>query len=367
LRPRLASLLEWSLDELESVLSGCAQSRTNGTVESSFQTAGSPLLTVEYFAASAEAALETARDLLVPTELTPDINARISQAAADYLTAPLAEVVPRIRVLLAESRALLGYRGSGAAADRTELLLATARCLGLLANAAMDAGAHGASHQHADAAASLASAAGHDPTVAWLRGLQASNAYWAGDVERSVRLAADAQALTRDSAASRYIAGLRARAAGRLGDLSRMKDALDAASRIADRPASELMTGVFGFSEAKQNLYVASGFLGAGGDARKGLAHARVAVALYASERARGFGDLAGARIDMTTAHLRLGAIDAANAAIGPVLALPAGKRVASVEARLGRLAREAQRIPSSRAHELVERIRDTLSQAPAS
>jgi len=362
LRPRLAEALEWNLEQLDQALNEATDTgESAGTTLAYKHDVGSQPLTINYFDASARSVLDVASSFLLSAH-HEDINAKVSVLAADYLESPLAEIVPRIRAVLDEARILLSHGVT--AADRADLLLASARSLGLLANAAMDTGAYRAAHQHADAAAFLASAVGHGPTVAWLRGLQASNAYWAGDEELSARLADAAQSLTHDGAVGLYIAGLRARAAGRLGDLSRMNEALETARRMAELPSSELMSGVFGFTEAKQHLYAASGFLGPGGDARRGLAHAQRAVALYAADRARGFGDLAGARIDLATAYVRLSDLAGAHTALDPVLDLPAYQRIASIEARLARLAGEVARQPSPRTRALADRIHQAVPRA---
>jgi hypothetical protein len=76
-------------------------------------------------------------------------------------------------------------------------------------------------------------------------------------------------------------------------------------------------------------------------DARKATVDAARAMALWqeapASERR--LGDEALAHVYRTTAHVHLGELDAAQAAIAPVLDLPAERRISWIAKRTARIA----------------------------
>jgi tetratricopeptide (TPR) repeat protein len=223
----------------------------------------------------------------------------------------------------------------------------------------MDTGQHGAAHDHAQAAVRLAELAGHPGVTAWARGLQASNAFWAGNYARSAAIAATALPEARHGTTRVFLACLLARASGRTGNRRDIADALAHADLARDHADADEVGGVFAFSEAKQHLYAATAYLGPGGDPARALTHAQRAVKQYADAPTRSFGDEAGARIDVATAHLHLGEPDGALEALEPVLALPPRLRVATIRTRMRRVRGELERgfadLPA--AHNAIERI----------
>ncbi len=73
------------------------------------------------------------------------------------------------------------------------------------------------------------------------------------------------------------------------------------------------------------------------------------------------YGCVAVSHIDLATALLRTGRLDAAAVALGPVLSLPPGQRINRLSPRLGRVARTSpQPLPGlPQATELDEQIED--------
>jgi tetratricopeptide (TPR) repeat protein len=333
-RPFLAHALEITLDELDRLLTSVVEGSGDG--EPTTSSAGTA--DRAFFTDSARSALAFTAALTFPAE-TPDIetlHARVADAANAYLTDPLDGVVRKVHRLRAEAEQLLCTRRW--LKHPADLLVILARALALLGNAAMDAGEHAAAHDHAEAAVHLASSAGHVGTVAWARGLQASNAFWAGDHALSATIAASALPAAREGTTGVFLACLLARASGRAGDQDAATSALERAQRARERATNDETGGVFAFTEAKQHLYAATAYLGASGNPARALVHAQTAVDQYSRAPRRSFGDEAGARIDIATARLRLGEPEGAIEALEPVLALPAELRVATIRTRLKRI-----------------------------
>jgi transcriptional regulator with XRE-family HTH domain len=354
-RPRIAICLRVSLEELDALL--IAPSSGPGTATRLLS--GTTTAKKGFYDESASEALAFAESLTLETPAADvlQLQERIVTLASSYMTQSVEMVAPEAYSISRDAQALIpGQRSTGAKAD---LLVVVSRSLALLANTAMDTGNHSAAADHAEAAARIASRVGHGGIEAWSRGLQASNAFWAGDFAGSLRIAATALPSASHGTTGVFLASLLARAAGRVGDRSALDFALAAADRARDAAREDEIDGVFGFSEAKQHLYAASGYLGLREDPRRALAHAQDALALYSTSHTRSVGDEAGARIDVATAHLRLGEFDGAIEALSPVLELPVEMRVASIVTRLGRIRREFRAAGSNTADAsaAVERI----------
>ncbi|HTJ67967.1 MAG TPA: helix-turn-helix transcriptional regulator [Actinospica sp.] len=354
-RPRIASCLRVSLEELDALL--IAPGRGPGTAISPLS--GTITTKSEFYDQSAGEALAFADSLTLeaPAGDVLQLQERVVALASSYMTQSVDVVAPEAYSISRDAQALIpGQRSAGAKAD---LLVVVSRSLALLANAAMDTGNHSAAAHHAEAAARIASRVGHGGIEAWSRGLQASNAFWAGDFSDSLRIAATALPSASHGTTGVFLASLLARAAGRAGDRSALDFALAAAARARETARADEVEGVFGFSEAKQYLYAASGYLGLREDPRRALAYAQDALALYSTADTRSVGDEAGARIDVATAHLRLGEFDGAIEALSLVLELPAEMRVASIVTRLGRIRQEFRAAGSNTADvtAAVERI----------
>jgi hypothetical protein len=199
----------------------------------------------------------------------------------------------------------------------------------------------------------------HRPLMARLRLCAAYAAYWSGRPEQSADLARSGLGFLPDGQTAAQLHLFGGLDAARRGDAASARQAIAAARDARDREHhDELLEigGEFGFSRATQAYY--AGFLLAetarsakprgpeqGPEAADGLEQA---IALYAAGPGPGEQHSHRCRMlahtDLAIARLRAGALDAAIAALEPVLALPPGERTAVQGRRLAVLRAELAR-----------------------
>ena len=262
--------------------------------------------------------------------------------------------------------------------DAAELYLLAGCLSALMAAAATNLGYPQAAEELTRAGWVYATIIDHRPLMAWLRLCAAYAAYWSGRPEQSATLARSGLEYLADgqNAAQLHLFG--GLASARLGDAESARQAIAAADDARQRDHhDELLEigGEFGFSRAAQHYY--AGFTlseAAQGDAAQGEAargEAARGEAVTELERATalyGTGPGPGehhsrkcqmlAHTDLAIVRLRAGALDAATAALAPVLALTPGERTAVPVRRLSALRAELA-LPifrgSPRARELDE------------
>jgi hypothetical protein len=114
--------------------------------------------------------------------------------------------------------------------------------------------------------------------------------------------------------------------------------------------------GIYEFSEAKQHYYAGSSliWLDGGPDAARATREAGEAIAIWQQEppETRSLDDEALAHVYQATGHLQLGQLDAATAAIRPILDLPAERQISWIRKRLARFAGMLRDEPYDNAHE---------------
>ena len=253
--------------------------------------------------------------------------------------------------------------------DQTELyfLLGALNCL--MAVAASDLGYMQAGEELVRAAWAYATAIDHRPLMAHLRLELAGIAYW--DRPRQSRdLAQSGLRYLSDGPNAAQLYLQYGRAAARLGDATTARRAIESAKEARERAHQDDLLeigGEFGFSRATQH-YMA-------GSALVEIPQARVRWrSRSCNERPnstqlvpdRGsstdYGCVALAHVDLATALLRAGRLDAAAMALGPALAISPGQRISAIPERLGRVRSELARNPyqgSPQATELDEQIED--------
>src|SRR6266487_1211217 len=234
--------------------------------------------------------------------------------------------------------------------DAAELYLLAGCLTALMAAAATNLGYPQAAEELTRAGWAYASIIDHRPLMARLRLCAAYAAYWNGRPEQSAGLVRGGLGFIADGQGAAQLHLLGGLAAARRGDAARARQAIAAARDARDREHhDELLEfgGEFGFSRATQSYY--AGFVLSeaargseprgskqGGDAARELEHA---TTLYAA--GPGPGEQHSRRCqmlahtDLAIARLRAGALDAATAALEPVLALPPGERTAVQGQRL--------------------------------
>jgi len=224
--------------------------------------------------------------------------------------------------------------------DAAELYLLAGCLSALMAAAAVNLGYPREAGELTRAGWAYATIIDHRPLMARLRLCAAYAAYWSGHPEAATDLARSGLGFLADgqSAAQLHLFG--GLAAARRGDAASARQAIAAARDARDREHhDELLEigGEFGFSRATQSYY--AGFLLSEAAAPEAAGELEHATRLYAA--GPGPGEQHSRRCqmlahtDLAIARLRAGALDAAIAALEPVLALPPGERTAVQSQRL--------------------------------
>jgi hypothetical protein len=190
---------------------------------------------------------------------------------------------------------------------------------------------------------------GHQPLIARLRLASAQTALLHGRPRQAADLASAAARCLPAGPNAAAIHLVHACAAAQLGDVDTAHAAITHASHARDREPHDhdllAIGGEFGFSRASHHFYAGTALLhipGAEPDAITELEHA---VKMYADGPPPGEDHSAhcktAAHIDLATARLRTGQLDAAITAIEPVMTTPPGLRTEIVIQRLATLRAE--------------------------
>jgi hypothetical protein len=228
--------------------------------------------------------------------------------------------------------------------DAAELYLLAGCLSALMAAAATNLGYPRAAEELARAGWAYATIIDHRPLMARLRLCAAYAVYWDGHPEQTADLARSGLEYLADGQNAAQLHLLAGLASARRGDQAAARQAIAAARDARDRDHhDELLEigGEFGFSRATQAYY--AGFVLAQTRAQATAAEAATeleyAIGLYAA--GPGPGEQHSRRCqmlahtDLAITRLRAGGLDAAAAALEPVLALPPGERTAVQSQRL--------------------------------
>jgi transcriptional regulator with XRE-family HTH domain len=273
-----------------------------------------------------------------------DLDAATRRLAVAYLAStPVAMIEEGVTLRGEALRRLRArqYRPS----ELADLYLMIGRVQGVLAYAALDAGDPRTAMTHADAAWVCAERASDNELRIWVRGTQSLIARFGGHYERAAEYIVDGLNLVAPGTGRlRLLCGY-AQCRANLGDSRGTNEALDlAAAERARLSTVDKMPGVFEFTVAKQRYYGGSSliWLDGGMDARRAAREAEVAIGVWEAEppTSRPLDDEALARVYQGTAHLQLGELDRAIAAVRPVLGLPQESRISWIRMRLGRFGR---------------------------
>ncbi|MBV9010862.1 MAG: hypothetical protein JO272_02220 [Pseudonocardiales bacterium] len=189
-----------------------------------------------------------------------------------------------------------------------DLYLVAAIACGLMADASYSLGAFHDAMTQTRTGYVCADNAGHDGLRAWIRGLQASFAYWSGRLEDSLRytqLGAEIAIHARSSAGVR-MASIEARTLAALNRLEEAHTALARASDLRERMEPDELDGLGGictFSRPRQ-LYFAAETLCWGGQPEATRAEGLALEALDAYTAAPAFGDEARPRSTLAIARV---------------------------------------------------------------
>lgn len=211
---------------------------------------------------------------------------------------------------------------------------------GVLAYAALDLGHARAAATHAQVTWACAERIDSNTLRAWARGtesliLRFEKRYEAAEIKAQDGLNYAAPGTAR----LRLLSGV-AQCRANLGDFRGAHETLDLASseregKISDDP----VRGIFEFSQAKQHYYAGSSLMWSGEEPHLEIAAREAELAIQLWERepraTRSVDDEALAHIYAATAQAKLGRLDEARQALGPVLCLPPERRISWIVARM--------------------------------
>jgi len=267
------------------------------------------------------------------------LDADVRGIAMDYVHVPPLPMFAEMLRVRNRIYWLLSGRQKPAATARLHLL--AGMVCGLLANVSTDLGYRDAAAEQARAAWAYGDIIGHNGLRAWTRGMQALIEYWSGRPQHAVRLAQSAGRFADSSTALVRLHSIEARAWSLLGDAREARRCMGAASDVRGSKAGhddlhDEVRGVFGFADTKNYCYAGAAFIHLG-QADAALAATSRAVDLYTAGPVaqRSYGAESLARIDMAVAYLLKQRLDGAADSLAPVLAIPAGLRIAQLADRL--------------------------------
>jgi tetratricopeptide (TPR) repeat protein len=207
------------------------------------------------------------------------------------------------------------------------------------------------------------------PLMAKLRLDLASLAYWQNRPRQAMDLAQSGLTYMAHGPNAAQLQLKYARAAARIGDHESARQAIGAANRAREQEISDDLLelgGEFGLSRASQHYLTGSAMVETPGSERDAVAELARAVEMYTAGPEPGEDHCYQmemlAHIDLAVAWLHFEDLDAASAALKPVLNLPASRRIDPLPKRLQRVRAEVahRRYQGSpQARELDERIEE--------
>jgi transcriptional regulator with XRE-family HTH domain len=251
--------------------------------------------------------------------------------------------------------------------DQTQLyfLLGCLNCL--MAGTADDLGNSQAAEELNRAAWAYAVAIDHRPLMGKLRLDLASLAYWNDQPRRARDLAESGLGYIASGPTAVQLHLTQGRAAARLGDFDTGRREIGAAAEAGAREQhDELLEigGEFDLSQASQRYLAGSVLIEIPDAVNEAVAELERAAELYVAGpqegETHGYGMEALAHAGLATGQLRAGHLDAAVAAVAPVLDLPSSKRIHPLPERLSAVRAELAQPRyhgSAEASELDERI----------
>ena len=219
--------------------------------------------------------------------------------------------------------------------DTTEIYFLLGCLNGLMGCVAADLGHTAAAEELARAGWAYAVVTGHRPLMAKLRLDLAGLSYWGGQARRAADLASSGLEYLPAGPTGVQLHLRYGRAAARLGDVSGARKAIEDARRAHDMNYSDDLTaigGEFDLSRASAEYHLGSVLIEIPGALAVAEAQLERAVGLYAAGpgpgETHGYGTAALASISLAGVRLASGELDAAAAALEPVLALPVSRRI---------------------------------------
>ena len=267
------------------------------------------------------------------------LRSDVTRLSREYMTGEPFPLFMEMRRVRSRMHDALDRRMWPRDAAQLYLLLGCVNCL--MANVASDLDNPQAAEELARAGLAYAVAIDHRPLMAQLRLSLTDIAYWHDQARRASEYALSGLQYLAAGPTAAQLHLKYARAAARTGDTEAAQNAIAAAQEARQRDYTDdllEMGGEFRLSWASHHSLAGSALIEIPGAERSAAAELELAAQLYQSGEP---GEVfrytleARARIDLSTARLRAGALDAAAQAIRPVLALPPAKRTLELPQRM--------------------------------
>ncbi|MGH3620966.1 MAG: helix-turn-helix domain-containing protein, partial [Sciscionella sp.] len=251
--------------------------------------------------------------------------------------------------------------------------LAGTTCL-LLAHASQNVGNQRAAVAQLRTAWTCADMADHDALRAWSRGTAALIDEWSMHQSNAVESALQGVRFSASAESHIRLAAIEARAAARMGNGVRAREALDRLHALQDGASGRDdvvdLGGLLSFPKAKQHYYIGSTY-GLLGEHERAEQYARTAISSYETgpPAERSYGDETLARLDVVNARLSFGDVAGAAVAAAPLFALPEERRIHQLTTAIDRtrsILEQPQFARSGTSRELLDGLRQ-YQQAPAS
>jgi transcriptional regulator with XRE-family HTH domain len=293
-------------------------------------------------------------------------GAQVRQLASDYQQSPPFPLLLETKRL--RDRVFAKLQGHQRPGQTRELYLIAAQVCGLLAWMSGDMSFYQAGDAHAWTAWVCAEHADHDGARTWTRATQAKLAFWKGRFVESAQLAEDGLRHQGADSGKVMVALFQARALARLGRGQDSERALGQARDSLEHAGPDEVGGLWSVIPARFHSLAIDTHMGRQ-DPAQVLAEASQALTQFEAAAApdRNYGAVIHTRISQAQAHLAQSDLDGADAALRPVLALPAENRYEPITQQLGQ-ARQALAQPAftnaSRAAQLQEEIETYCQEA---
>jgi hypothetical protein len=280
----------------------------------------------------------------IPEETLEQVYEDLARLGNDYQVKPLGEILGDLVDLQDTVFTLLERRQRPH--DARQLYVAAGITGGLLAKASHDLGESHAAATQARTAFVCAENADHNGLRAWLRGMQALIAYWAGRHRDAIRYAQQGSeyASAAGSTASVWLAVSEARSWAALGNRSQAVRAIQRSEEVAEysrRDELDELGGICTFGNARRLYYAADAFAWLPPETGSGEEYSAEAVHAYEGRPEEyAFSDEAGSRAALAIARIndQRPDLDGAAEALEPVFALPPGQRIQGIVTSMTRV-----------------------------
>ncbi len=265
----------------------------------------------------------------------------VLELARDYQNRPPLQLLTEARHIRNVAYLLLDK--TRRPAQTSQLYQVAGQACGLLSVVSFDLARWDAAGEQARSARTYAELIGDADLEAWSRGTQALIANWRGQSRRAIDLIASSIDAAPAGASTARLRAIEARAWAELGRPDQVKEALRLADLEMDQARDDELYGAtggeFGWGPSRHAACAGTAHLKVG-QGETAVTRIGDAISLVADDP---FGGLAPARaqIDLATAELVAGRLDASVDALETVWTIPASNRRHGVTGRMDQLARQ--------------------------